>query len=125
MKISEANWCLNGKDDVCFNFVLANVVSEFDVQGLKLNCSVVAGGVDYRYVYDEWTYNNLVGNHWTNVSSEERRLYLKNAYCVLLIRARQGMTIFVPAGSDDDQTRKREWYDGIYGYLKEIGIFEI
>ena len=40
-------------------------------------------------------------------------------------RARQGMAIFVPAGSDDDQTRKREWYDGIYGYLKEIGIEEI
>ena len=35
------------------------------------------------------------------------------------------MAIFVPAGSDDDQTRKREWYDGIYGYLKEIGIAEI
>jgi hypothetical protein len=35
------------------------------------------------------------------------------------------MAIFVPAGSDNDQTRKREWYDGIYGYLKEIGIAEI
>jgi hypothetical protein len=50
---------------------------------------------------------------------------LKNAYRVLLTRARQGMAIFVPAGSDDDQTRKREWYDGIYEYLKEIGIDEI
>ena len=37
----------------------------------------------------------------------------------------EGMAIFVPAGSDNDRTRKCEWYDGIYGYLKEIGIFEI
>jgi len=50
---------------------------------------------------------------------------LKNAYRVLLTRARQGMAIFVPAGSHDDQTRKCEWYDGIYGYLKEIGILQI
>lgn len=64
-------------------------------------------------------------NRWTNVSSEERRLYLKNAYRVLLTRARQGMAIFVPEGSNNDQTRKYEWYDGIYGYLKEIGISEI
>lgn len=75
-----------------------------------------------RYVNGEWTYNNFVGNRWNNVSAEDRRLYLKNAYRVLLTRARQGMAIFVLAGSDDDQTRKRELYDGIYGYLKEIGI---
>lgn len=34
------------------------------------------------------------------------------------------MAIFVPAGSDNDQTRIRERYDGIYRNLKEIGIFE-
>ena len=82
----------------------------------------LASDADYRYADGEWTYHNFVGNRWTNVSSEERQLYLKNAYRVLLTRARQGMAIFVPAGSDDDQTRKREWYDGIYEYLKEIGI---
>jgi hypothetical protein len=66
-----------------------------------------------------------VGNRWNSVGSEERRLYLKNAYRVLLTRARQGMAIFVPAGSEEDQTRKPEWYDGIFGYLKEIGIQNI
>jgi hypothetical protein len=35
------------------------------------------------------------------------------------------MAIFVPEGSDDDHTRKREWYDGIYRYLKSLGIAEI
>ena len=124
-EISVANWFLNGKDDVRSSYMLEDVVTEFDIQGLELDYSVVTWDADYRYVDGEWTYNNFVGNRWNNVSSEERRLYLKNAYRVLLTRARQGMAIFVPAGSDDDQTRKREWYDGIYGYLKEIGILHI
>ena len=112
--ISVANWFLNGKDDVRSSYMLEDVVSEFDIQGLELDYSIVAWDADYRYVDGEWTYNSFVGNRWTNFGSEERQLYLKNAYRVLLTRARQGMAIFVPTGSDDDQTRKCEWYDGIY-----------
>ena len=59
-----------------------------------------------------------------NVASEDRKLYLKNAYRVLLTRARQGMVIFIPEGSDTDGTRKREWYDGTYELLKRIGLTE-
>lgn len=88
------------------------ILTEFDVQGMELDYSVVAWDADYRYVNGERTYNNFVGNRWNNVSSEERRLYLKNAYRVLLTRARQSMAIFVPVGSYDDQTRKWEWHDG-------------
>ena len=121
-EISVANWFLNGKDDVRSSYMLEDVVSEFDIQGLELDYSIVAWDADYRYVNGEWTYNNFVGNRWTNVSSDERRLYLKNAYRVLLTRARQGMAIFVPEGSSDDQTRKPEWYDGIFAYLKSVGI---
>ena len=121
-EISVANWFLNGKDDVRSSYMLEDVVTEFDIQGLELDYSVVAWDADYRYVDGEWTYNNFVGNRWNTVNSDERKLYLKNAYRVLLTRARQGMAIFVPEGSDEDQTRKREWYDGIYGYLQEIGV---
>ena len=121
-EISVANWFLNGKDDVRSSYMLEDVVSEFDIQGLELDFSIVAWDADYRYVDGEWTYNNFVGNRWTNVSSDERRLYLKNAYRVLLTRARQGMAIYVPEGSVDDQTRKPEWYDGVFEYLKSVGI---
>lgn len=51
-----------------------------------------------------------------------RQRYLINAYRVLLTRARQGMVIVVPKGSLDDHTRKSEYYDSTYEYLKEIGI---
>ena len=32
------------------------------------------------------------------------------------------MALFIPVGSDEDLTRKPEFYDGIYEYLTEIGI---
>ena len=124
-EVSVANWFLNGKEDVRSSYMLEDVVSEFDIQGLELDYTVVAWDADYRYIDREWTYHNFVGNHWTNISSEERRLYLKNAYRVLLTRARQGMAIFVPPGSDQDQTRRREWYDGTYNYLRDLGISEL
>ena len=47
---------------------------------------------------------------------------LKNAYRVLLTRARQGMVIFVPNGDTNDATRLPEFYDGTRRYLKEIGF---
>ena len=121
-EIHVANWFLNGKDDVRSSYMLEDVVSEFDIQGLELDYSIDAWDADYRYINGEWTYNNFVGNRWTNISSDERRLYLKNAYRVLLTRARQGMAIFVPSGSNEDPTRKHEWYDGIFEYLKLLGI---
>ena len=113
------------KDDVRSSYMLEDVVSEFDIQGLELDYSIVAWDADFRFADGQWTYNTFVGNAWANVGSEERRLYLKNAYRVLLTRARQGMALFVPMGSDEDLSRRPEFYDGIYEYLREIGIPEI
>ena len=124
-EVSVANWFLNGKDDVRSSYAFEDVVTEFDIQGLELDYSLVAWDADYRFVDGEWTYNSFVGNSWNKVGSDEKKLYLKNTYRVLLTRARQGMAIFVPEGSDEDATRKREYYDGIYEYLRTIGIEEI
>ena len=121
-EISVANWFLDGKDDVRSSYYLEDVVSEFDIQGLELDYSVVAWDADFRFDGTEWGYYSFVGNRWQNVASEERKLYLKNAYRVLLTRARQGMVIFIPRGSDSDETRKREWYDTIFNYLRSVGI---
>lgn len=120
--ISVANWFLNGKDDVRSSYMLEDVVTEFDIQGLELDYSIVAWDADYRYEDGQWTYHNFSGKSWKYVSADERRLYLKNAYRVLLTRARQGMAIFIPTGSDTDKTRECEWYDGVYHYLREIGV---
>ncbi len=121
-EVSVANWFLNGKDDVRSSYYLEDVVSEFDIQGLELDYSIVAWDADFRFNGTDWTYYNFVGNRWQNVSSKERQLYLKNAYRVLLTRARQGMVIFVPKGDDTDGTRRQEWYDNIFDYLSDLGI---
>ncbi len=60
-----------------------------------------------------------------NINNDDKKLYIKNTYRVLLTRARQGMVICIPYGDENDPTRQAEYYDGTYYYLKEIGIYEI
>ena len=122
---SVENWFLNGKDDVRSSYYLEDVVTEFDIQGLELDYSIVAWDADFRFDGEQWTYNNFVGNRWNSVSSEERKLYLKNAYRVLLTRARQGMVIFIPKGDNADHTRKQDFYDRTYEYLTGLGLIEL
>ena len=58
----------------------------------------------------------------TYIKKEERQLYLKNAYRVLLTRARQGMVIVVPNGDTNDATRAPKFYDDTFEYLRRIGF---
>lgn len=119
-EISVPNWFLNDKDDIRSCYALEDVVTEFDIQGLEIDYSILAWDADLRFINGEWTYNSFTGNKWYNVNSEENRLYLKNAYRVLMTRARQGMAIFIPKGDDNDATRRESFYDGTYEYLKRI-----
>lgn len=121
-KISPANWFLNDKTDVRASYYLEDVATEFDVQGLELDYTIVCWDADFRYENGKWSYHNFNGTKWQNVSKEESKLYLKNAYRVLLTRARQGMVIFVPYGDAEDITRLPQYYDGVFNYLKELGL---
>jgi DUF2075 family protein len=118
------NWFLNDKDDVRSAYFLEGVATEFDVQGLELDWVGVVWDADLRYHNGEWQYKAFRGTTWDNVNDVTRRRYLKNAYRVLLTRARQGLVIVVPHGNADDQTRQREFYDGTYAYLVSLG-FEV
>ncbi len=121
-EVAVENWFLNGKDDVRSSYYLEDVVTEFDIQGLELDYSIVAWDADFRFENGAWECYDFVGNRWNKVSNPDNRLYLKNAYRVLLTRARQGMAIFVPEGNIDDLTRDMRWYAGIYYFLRDIGI---
>jgi hypothetical protein len=57
-----------------------------------------------------------------NINNVDNRNYLRNAYRVLLTRARQGMVIFVPRGEAADPTRATAYYDSTFDYLASIGI---
>jgi DUF2075 family protein len=103
---------------------LEDVATEFRVQGLELDWTCVTWDADFRYSKNGWETFSFVGDKWHHIKKDERKLYLKNAYRVLLTRARQGMVIVVPNGSPEDATRKAEYYDTTFNYLKEIG-FEV
>jgi hypothetical protein len=116
------HWFLDGKQDVRSSFYLESVATEFDIQGLELDWVCVTWDADFRYTHDGWEYRSFVGDRWNYIRKEERQMYLKNAYRVLLTRARQGMAIVIPAGDADDHTRDSSYYDPIFGYLKSVGL---
>jgi hypothetical protein len=120
--IDPPNWFLNDRSDVRSSFYLEEVASEFDVQGLELDFTGVCWDADWRFVDGEWQAWNFKGTKWQSVHDRFRRLYLKNAYRVLLTRARQGMVIFVPQGDEADPTRPKRFYDETYAYLLSCGL---
>ncbi|HUX91838.1 MAG TPA: DUF2075 domain-containing protein [Gallionellaceae bacterium] len=119
------HWFLDKKDDVRSSYYLEDVATEFHVQGLELDWACVIWDADFRYVPSGWTHHSFCGDRWNNINKAERKQYLKNAYRVLLTRARQGMVLVVPEGDTEDHTRNSKFYDGTYDYLKAIGFSEI
>jgi hypothetical protein len=121
-KIEPADWFLNDRFDVRSSYYLEDVASEFAVQGLELDWAGVCWDGDFHYQPEKWVFQTFKGTKWLSVNDESRRLYLKNAYRVILTRARQGMVIFVPKGNASDHTRPDTFYDGTFEYLHSCGI---
>jgi hypothetical protein len=120
--VDPIHWFLDGKEDVRSSYYLEDVVTEFQVQGLELDWACVTWDADFRYSESGWENFSFVGDRWNRIKKLERQTYLKNAYRVLLTRARQGMVIVVPPGSTEDLTRKPEFYDCTFEYLQDIGF---
>jgi hypothetical protein len=116
------HWFLDGKDDVRSSYYLEDVATEFHVQGLELDWACVTWDADFRRGNDGWEHWSFCGDRWNRIRKDERKRYLKNAYRVLLTRARQGMVIVVPHGNDEDPTRHRSYYDSTFRYLAAIGL---
>jgi hypothetical protein len=116
------HWFLDGKEDIRSSYYLEAVATEFDVQGLELDWACVTWDADFRYTPEGWEHRSFVGDTWYHIRKAERQVYLKNAYRVLLTRARQGMVIVIPEGSSEDPTRKSEFYDPTFEYFKRIGF---
>lgn len=122
VEVNPIHYFLNDRDDTRSSFYLEDAATEFQVQGLELDWTVVNWDADFRYMKSDWSCHSFKASKWQNMKKPERRAYLKNAYRVLLTRARQGMVIFVPPGSASDPTRDPKFYDATFDYLKSIGI---
>jgi hypothetical protein len=125
VKSNPVHWFLNGKQDVRSSYYLEDVATEFDVQGLELDWVCMAWDADFRYGDDDWGHWSFRGSRWQRIAKRERQMYQKNAYRVLLTRARQGMVIFVPEGDDGDPTRPRNYYNETFSYLEGLGIKQV
>jgi hypothetical protein len=123
--MNPVHWFLDGSEDVRSSYYLEAVATEFDVQGLEVDWACVTWDADFRYTPKGWEHKSFRGDRWNRINKPERRLYQKNAYRVLLTRARQGMIIVIPRGDPDDPTRKPEFYDPTYEYLREVGLITI
>jgi DUF2075 family protein len=120
--IEPAKWFLNNSNDVRSSYYLEGVATEFAVQGLELDWVGVCWDGDYYHDHRQWLYQSFKGTKWQSVNNESKRLFLKNAYRVLLTRARQGMVVFVPKGDSSDHTRPPSFYDGTFDYLCSCGF---
>ena len=118
------HWFLEGKEDVRSSYYLEDVATEFQIQGLELDWACVTWDADFRYSSSKntWEHWSFLGSKWQHINKPERQMYLKNAYRVLLTRARQGMVIVVPDGDATDATRKCGFYDPTYDFLRNIGF---
>lgn len=122
VNINPVHWFLSPPKDTRSSQYLEDAATEFQVQGLELDWTIVTWDADLRWSGEDWTYHSFRGAKWTNVKKPERQQYLKNAYRVLLTRARQGMVIFVPPGTKRDKTRNSWHYDETNRYLMSLGV---
>ncbi len=127
--IDVKNWFLAPTDDLRSSNMLEVVASEFKVQGLEIDWAIVCWDADLRRNSngDDWDYYSFRGTKWNHRNQPEQQRYLLNSYRVLLTRARQGMILFVPKGTnkEEDPTRNTAFYDPIYKYLVSCGIREL
>ena len=123
--IDPVHWFLDDRNDTRSSYYLEDAATEFQVQGLELDWTGVTWDGDLRFTGSEWAFHDFRGSRWQRIHNDDNRNYLRNAYRVLLTRARQGMVIFVPEGDREDETRLPEYYDRTYSYLSSLGIPKI
>lgn len=124
-ELNVKQWFLGNHKNVHSSYYMEDIATEFQIQGLEIDWACVAWDGDFLYQDNHWVHRRFITSGWQNINKDYLQNYQTNAYRVLLTRARRGMIIFVPEGDRDDATRKKEYYDGTYEYLRSIGIPEI
>jgi hypothetical protein len=120
------HWYLGDATDVRSSFRCEVFATEFEIQGLELDWIGLCWGGDF--VWNEssgWQARRLLSgppSKWTAIKNAEKQIFRRNAYRVLLTRARQGMIIFVPVGSFEDPTNAPEQFEATAQYLLRCGV---
>ena len=149
MGFDEVSWFLDAPDVINSSCAMELAASEFKIQGLELDYVLVGWDGDFAFDLNANAFKcrhfSKRDNNWkivskmstsdevgdingdkdsTDVNPRDKERHMKNAYRVLLTRARQGMVIFIPRGEESEESNLWKGnYDGTYTYLHDkIGI---
>lgn len=119
-----ATWMLAPNSDIRSSSALEVVQNQYQVQGLELDFCIVCWDADLRHENGKWVSYKIIGDNW---SKDKLTPVSKNGYRVILTRSRKGFVVYIPQGdpSQGDQTRKPEFYDATYRYLKSCGAVDL
>jgi hypothetical protein len=118
-----AHWYLQPPGDIRSSCALEVPANEYTCQGLELDFVGMCWGGDLLRSpsCDRWLHRRLSGPKWQTIREETRQRLLINSYRVLLTRAREGLALWVPAGTPDDPTRAPGPLDATADFLLRCG----
>jgi hypothetical protein len=120
------HWYLGERTDVRSSYQCEVFATEFEIQGLELDWIGLCWGGDM--VWNEsrgWMLRTLRPSEqtkWTLIKNQDKQTYRRNAYRVLLTRARMGMVVFVPRGDSNDPTNLPDEFEATANYLIRCGV---
>ncbi|UWZ86373.1 DUF2075 domain-containing protein [Occallatibacter riparius] len=124
------HWYLADQADVRSSFQCEVFATEFEIQGLELDWIGLCWGGDFIWSdsHRNWQLRNFrpgSTNRWIQIKNPDKQTFRRNAYRVLLTRARQGMVLFIPPGSSEDPTVSSVEFDATADYLMRCGVMRL
>ncbi len=120
-----ANWMLDDYGADSSNSLMY-AATEFDIQGLEIDWSLLGWDMDMYYSNGEWHEQKMYTPKRFVLSTDIQKKHILNSYRVLLTRARKGLIIYIPRQNEyEDKFNVSQYYDSTYDYLKSCGIKDI
>ncbi|MBV9750005.1 MAG: DUF2075 domain-containing protein [Acetobacteraceae bacterium] len=116
-----ARWFLDRAPDVRSAGALEVAGTEFAIQGLELDHVGLCWDLDLIPDGNGWAARAFRGSAWTRLRDPLAVQDRRNAYRVLLTRARRGTLVWVPRGDARDPTRPPALYDAVAATLLRCG----
>ena len=120
-----ANWMLDESGRDSSNSLVFSA-SEFNIQGLEIDWSLLGWDMDMYYSNGEWHEQKMLTPKRFVESTESQKKHILNSYRVLLTRARKGMVIYIPRLNDfEDTYGLAKYYDSTHDYLLSCGLKDL
>jgi hypothetical protein len=121
-----SHWYLAPPSDVRSSNQLEVFATEFEIQGLELDWVGLCWGGDFiwsakRRCWVPRAFRPGSVSKWSETMKDDKKLYRRNAYRVLLTRARQGLVVYIPNGDPSDSTRLPSDFEATAEFLVACG----